>query len=171
MADLIASCHTIDTIPSSRDGASLAVEGLSPTLSIWETRTWAERSRLTGRIAYRLAYTPDGKTLAAGLSDGTVALQDVDTGRVRAVLQGHTRRVGALAATPDGKRLAAGGDEGQIAMWQPTTGRRSGTFYHGNHAGEVTALAFSKDGKMLAAGGSQVVQFWDVEAAMRKTSL
>jgi WD40 repeat protein len=119
---------------------------------------------LGGRTASTIAYTPDGKTLAAGLSDGTIALWDVAGGRVSMVLQGYTQRVSSLAISPDGKHLAAGGLDGVITLWDPTTGAKENGFAYG-HGGEVTSLAFSPRGTTLASGGKDTtVRLWNVAA-------
>src|SRR5262249_17932685 len=59
-----------------------------------------------------LAYSPDGKTLAAGLNDGSVHLWDVAAARETAVLRVHASAVAGLAWLPDGKRLVVAASRG-----------------------------------------------------------
>ncbi len=146
----------------SSDGRSLAA-GMVGSVEIWDTATWSRRDGLGGRTASTIAYTPDGKTLAAGLSDGTIALWDVAGERVRMVLQGYTQRVSSLAISPDGKHLAAGGLDGVITLWVSDDRREESAFAYG-HSGEVTSLAFSPRGTTLASGGKDTtVRLWNVE--------
>src|SRR5262249_34318881 len=109
--------------------------------------------------------TPDGKTLACGLSDGTVKLWDVTAGKELARLEGHRGRVWAIAFSPDGKTLASGAWDGTIKLWDVATGEEMAGFVA--HDNRVYALAFSPDGKTLISGGGVQtkrgeVKLWDV---------
>jgi WD40 repeat protein len=120
-----------------------------------------------------VAFSPDGKSLASGSSDGTVSLWDVATGRRRAILKEHPGQVWCVAFSRDGKSLAAGtsgaeDSHGEVRLWDPATGRLNASLK--GHTCEVQALAFSPDGKTLATGGgdeglddAQVVQGEDDE--------
>ena len=47
-----------------------------------------------------VAYSPDGKFIAAGAQDGTVAIWDVATGAVVSNLKGHHKPVRKVTFTP-----------------------------------------------------------------------
>jgi WD40 repeat protein len=80
------------------------------------------RRRGTGRLIRRLAdpdepqwvaglaFSPDGRLLAAGYLDFTVRLWDVGTGERRQLIHTHADSVSSLAFSPDGRLLAIGGD-------------------------------------------------------------
>jgi hypothetical protein len=104
-----------------------------------------------------IAFSPNGHTLAAATSDGTVWLLDSDTWTVRRSLA-HAARVRRVAFTADGRTLATimAGSEvsplaGTISIWDVTGGslllseRRLGM-------GMALAIAFSADGRFLAVG-------------------
>ncbi len=64
----------------------------------------------------RVACHPQHEAVAAGFSDGLVALADINTARVLpAVPPGHGR-ISALAWSPDGSRLALGTETGFAAL-------------------------------------------------------
>lgn len=111
------------------------------------------------------ALSPDGKTLVSAGEDAKVRLWDVDTQRLRAVLDGHTRIIWAVAVSPDGKVFASGSEDGVLKFWDLGTGELLATI--DGPRGRFTALAFAPDGSILASTrNNNQLQFWD--AATRK---
>lgn len=72
-----------------------------------------------------VAYSPDGRVLAAGDSTHGVRLWDASTLRSLRVLAGHEGDVLALAYSPVGRRIASGGYEGSVRIWDAEAGRDS----------------------------------------------
>src|SRR5439155_8966870 len=117
--------------------------------------------RALGGDATALAWSPDGRRIAAAGATG-VRVLDAETGaEVRALPCEGAERV---AWSPDGRRIAAAAaaihlydvDTGEAvrALGAPPPGHTA--FWH--------AVAFSPDGRRLAAGGSgSVVAIWDLE--------
>jgi hypothetical protein len=64
-----------------------------------------------------LAYSPDGRVLATGGSEGTVGLWDLATGKELRKLKGHDGAVLALAFSADGRRLISGGRDTTALIW------------------------------------------------------
>ena len=54
--------------------------------------------------AWSVAFSPDGRYLAAGSGDGTVTLSDSRTGREMRKLKGHRGPVHSVAFDPEGNR-------------------------------------------------------------------
>ena len=73
---------------------------------------------LEGDRARSLAFSPDGRTLAAGTHHNLVQLIDVQEGKVRATFKDHQRAVLAVAFSPDGKKLASGAMDGHVRLWE-----------------------------------------------------
>jgi WD40 repeat protein len=103
---------------------------------------------------FALAFSPDGRTLAVGGSNGTVRLAAVaDPARTRALgdAPGRDGAVEALAFSPDGRTLVAAGAHPALRAWHGS----AAVPITGTAAGEVEqAVAFSPDGRTLVAGGS-----------------
>ena len=65
-----------------------------------------------------LAFSPDGKHLAAGDNEGRLAIWQVKTGKlVRELHLGKKRRIYCLSYSPDGKSLAVGHERG-LSIWK-----------------------------------------------------
>jgi WD40 repeat protein len=96
-------------------------------------------------------FSPDGRWLAAGASDGSVVVVELATRELR-WLAGHAAPVQSTHFSPDGRWLATAATEPGVQLWELGTGnvRRlesDDTILYG--------LAFSRDGAMLATTGSQ----------------
>ncbi|MHC4398169.1 MAG: PEGA domain-containing protein [Planctomycetota bacterium] len=132
-----------------------------------------------------VAFSPDGKTVAAVDEQANVVLRDARTGgltmsfdllapeeRQSFLRGGHPRdfRSGAIALSPDGKTLAVGG--GPLArLYDVASGRLRVTLEDTRFAeqhkqyktlaprahGSVSSVAFSPDSALLATSGSPIV--------------
>jgi geranylgeranyl transferase type-2 subunit beta len=116
--------------------------------------------KLPGWVA-SVAFSPDGRSLAAGSADRTARVFDAATGQVRGTLGGHDDSVAAVAFHPDGKLLATGGYDRTAAIWDLD----SAALRHKltGHCGVVTSVAFSPDRTTLAtASVDGTIKLWDV---------
>jgi WD40 repeat protein len=62
-------------------------------------------------------FSPDGKLLAAGASDGSVRVWEVSSGTALGEFPGHRGPVTALAYATDGKSIATGGNDTTAMIW------------------------------------------------------
>jgi len=63
-----------------------------------------------------IAFSPDGKQIAAASDDTTVTLFNLVTGTVRHTLRGHSDRVLAVVFSPDGKQIASASGK-HLVLW------------------------------------------------------
>src|SRR5262249_9764800 len=67
-----------------------------------------------------VAFSPDGRSLAAANTDGTVGLFDLETGMELPSLHGHKGKVRCVAFHPLGTRLASVGTDLTVKVWDLT---------------------------------------------------
>ena len=108
---------------------------------------------LQGRTewVFSVAFSPDGKTLAGGIADGSIKLWDIETiATSQYTLGGHSRWVTSIAFSPDGRMLASGSYDKTIRLWDVATRQHIATLE--GHTQFVTSVAFSPDGVGLFRG-------------------
>jgi WD40 repeat protein len=117
---------------------------------------------LIARGVHAVAFTPDGKALAAGGEyDNNIRLWDLATGKPLREFVGHTGPVAAVEVTPDGKTLASAGQwEPALRVWDVATGQPRRLL--AGHADWATGLALAPDGKRLASSSRDgTVLVWE----------
>lgn len=149
------------------DGKHLATIGDDGTVIVWDSMTGAQLLRLPGTTKpsdlvteQRIAYSPDGKQLAACDSD-QLKVYDPLTGELIMALSGHQGDVLSVTFSLDGKYLATGGGDATVRIWDASTG----DLLHAlkGHTAEVGGLAFSPDGKFLITSSEDaMLKIWDV---------
>jgi WD40 repeat protein len=170
----------VAAVAFSPDEAILATGsvGLADNLKLWNSDTGQPLSTLKGHprdldSCARLAFSPDGRTLASGGSGGVVKLWDVATGRNLAVLPGHTASVGAVAFSRDGRTLASGSSDGTVRVWDVAdVNHPSPRHTLVGHAALVRSVALSPDGTTLASASEDgTVKLWDPVTGRERCTL
>ncbi len=170
VATLEGHTSSILTAAFNPAGTRLITSGYDATIKCWDAGTWQELrvmsgANLTGVAAIR--YSPDGKTIAAGVGDGRVDFYDAESGSFRKTLTCDDQGVATLSFSHDGKRLAVAGSGQVVRIWDLETQTE---IYQ--PAAPILCFAASPDGRWLALGkrdGS--VDVWDVAAGRKAGSL
>ena len=64
-----------------------------------------------------VAFSPDGKRIVSGSSDGTLKIWDAESAEQLQTLTGHTSKVLSVAFSPDGKRIVSGSRDRTLKVW------------------------------------------------------
>jgi WD40 repeat protein len=159
----------VHALAFARDGTKLAAGGQRTDLGeVHAVRVWdlgkglgavgpALEYKARFRWAYSLAFSPDGRRLAAGTGfarlrtfrPSRVFVWDLDRREETLELEGHNGAVWALAFSPDGKRLASGSEDRTVRLWELRAGLE--VMRLDGHDGPVVAVSFTPDGRWLAA--------------------
>lgn len=166
------------SVAFSPDGSRIAAAGAVPLESrefssydiirIWDFSTARETLSIAKPIVgiTSLAFSPDGRSLAAGSYEGA-RIWDTITGREMRILGTESRlnkndvnAARAVALSPDGRWLAVGNEDHLVSLWDVKTGERLRDLQA--HTQPVRSVAFSPDGHRLASG-SDGIQLWKIQ--------
>jgi serine/threonine-protein kinase len=147
----------------SPGGGTIAVAGAG-AISLWDTRIGSIMASITvpgSGLVGPMAYSSDGKLLAAALPGGRIGLWNATTHAPLGTLQDTgSQGAAAVAISPDSQMLAVGDVNGKTYLWNLRTGKLTAVLT--NPAGPVPpgldaqtlyavdSVAFSPDGRALA---------------------
>lgn len=152
--------HTgrVYAVSYSMDGSYLASASRDGTVKIWDA-SGQNRQALhsfemgTGPDSYgatNVAFSPDGKTLAAINANSEIILWDVKTWQeTQRKTAAHTGTIWGLAFSPDGSQILTGGSDGLVKLWN--TADLTEIHVFSEHRDGVEAVAFSPDGAYVAS--------------------
>ena len=159
----------IRSISFSPEGITVARKGQHARgLRFWDAVTGEQKGTLTDtNNVWRVALSPDGKTVASMDWGNTMRLWDAETGELKDTLTGHTDGVYSVAFSPDGRTLASGSGDTTVVLWDTVTGEQKGTLT--GHTDRIWSVTFSPDGRTLASGSEDnTVRLWDTETSELK---
>jgi dipeptidyl aminopeptidase/acylaminoacyl peptidase len=135
-------------------------------------RTFLGHTNLVSSVSF----SPDGKRIASGSTDGTVKVWDAASGQDLLTLKGHTRAVWSVSFSPDGKRIASGSGgflrptPGEVKVWDAASGQELLTLK--GDTVTVNSVSFSPDGKRIASGShDKTVKVWDAASGQELLTL
>jgi WD40 repeat protein len=169
--DLSGAPDGLMNLTLSPDGRLLAGASYS-TIYVWDTATGKLLQDLENEsFPNTLAFSAEGRWLAAGSSDKVARVWDVPTGGLALTLSGHTGWVTRVAFDPaassssDTVLLATATAGDGVQLWNLPTGERIAARSPIGHSDGVRAVTYSPDGELLAtASMDEMVWFWDADS-------
>jgi WD40 repeat protein len=162
----------------SPDGKHLGTVGFDGSVRLWDVASGKERYTLRPGVRYAepyrfgqwaispsdaLAFSPDGKTLAAGTPQGLVKFWDVASGND--LYPAHEGGLNGLAVSADGLTVTTHGADCTSRTWDLSTGR---PLRRVALAAGTTNVVHSSDGRLAAFSlDRENLQLWDVAAGKR----
>jgi WD40 repeat protein len=113
------------------------------------------------------AFSPDGRRIASGSSDGSLQIWDVTGGVLLGKsLKEHSEAILSIAFSPNGERIVSGSQDKKLRLWDAVTGMPLGKPLSG-HNEAIYGVAFSPDSmRIVSASGDKTLRLWDVSTGV-----
>jgi hypothetical protein len=119
-----------------------------------------------------VAFSPDGRSVVSGGSEGLAFIWDAATGQRLRRLQGHTNPIVGVAFSADGLTVAtASGSlwnhkEQTVRLWEVLTGNERRRFV--GHQAQVTSVLFAPGDRAVISGSEDgTVLVWDAAGVLK----
>ena len=168
------SPRSILAVEPSSDGGIGAIGGTEGVIFLVDNEVGKViHSFATGSPINALSISPDDQLVAAGMSDGSIGVWNLDGGEEVYRTRGHEDIVTDVEFSPDGATLASSSADTTVQVWDAATGQLLHILQA--HIDYVIKLSFRSDGALLASSSAAIgvsesdrtpehntIQVWDV---------
>ncbi len=177
---LTGHSDVVGSVAFSPDGRTIVSASWDETIKLWEVSSGLElysvknpRTAQSMNIPRKaifgsVAFSPDGRTIAAGDIFGSLWILDAASGKVLnswicydyIVNSSHSPGINSFAYSSDGRTIVTSGDH-DIKVWEASTGRQLRSLSMG--ADLASTIALSPDGHTLVASRyTKDTTLWDI---------
>jgi WD40 repeat protein len=151
---------TVNSFVYTSDGKQLVTGNSAAIIHVWDLASGTVTKTFTTPASVNaIALSPDGNTLAVGMTVNDISLYNFSDFSSAGTLGGHTGAVTTLAFSPDSKELASGSADKSVHIWKIANATSLITLPQGN---SVTSVAFSPDNVTVCSGDSNaVIKIWN----------
>jgi len=175
--ELRNTCHSshINGIAFPRGYSELFATCAANDIRVWHSKTRNEllRIQVPNLDCLCVTFSPDGKAIMSGWSDGKIRAFKPQTGKLMfCINDAHRDGVTALECTQDCRRLVSGGEDGQVRIWQLDRSSQKMIASLKEHKGRVSSLAVNPSGTECVSAsvdGSCII--WNLEKFVRQNCL
>jgi len=144
-------------------------------IRVWHSRTRNEllRIQVPNLECLCSTFSPDGKSIVSGWSDGKIRAFKPQTGKLMYVINdAHRDGVTAIACTSDCRRVVSGGQTGQVRVWQLGRSSQSMLSSLKEHKGRINSLyIMENDGQCVSASSDGSCIVWNLVTFVREKCL
>ncbi|MBK9388045.1 MAG: protein kinase [Planctomycetes bacterium] len=115
-----------------------------------------------------LAWSPDGRRLAAGTARGALRVFAIEGGQP-VELEGHRNVVTALAFSPDGALLMSAGGDLELALWDLASGRKRARALHDGEPFQTAVFGGGPMDPIFAAAGEKLLTWHPDRQLLQET--
>ncbi|MGE0142206.1 MAG: WD40 repeat domain-containing protein [Planctomycetota bacterium] len=151
----------------SPDGETLAAASWDFCLFVWPIAGGEPRAlKIPDEGVYNgvdaVAFSADGKFLAAGVRDHTARIFATASGELVATLRAHSDSVSEVAFADHGRAVVTASRDGSLEIWDVPSFERRATLR--GHAAAAQAVTFLPGGRrILSCGADRKLLTWDAE--------
>jgi len=159
LRDLTSSPLSTFTAPATiKPGQMPTMPNMADMAAMITSTLGAMSAGTMGQTVTSLAFTSDGKLLAAGGFDSKA---NIDIAAMMSGAMNPRQKKGSKPIDPDMMKDLKVEAVGQVQIWDVTTARPIAAIK--GHGRGVSKVAFSRDNKLLASGGTDnTIKIWDV---------
>lgn len=143
------------------EGGEEGQDTIADNIATLEMPQGAEDKHKKDKFVLSVAYSPDYRLLACGAMDGTVALFDLESQKLKRVMRGHFKPVRQLCFTPDSRMVLTACDDLHASLFDVENGAVVDTF--SGHESWVLSVSCHPSGSHFVTGSSDAkVKLWDL---------
>lgn len=144
-------------------------------IRVWHLQTCRELLRIAvpNLECHCVAFTPDGKSIVSGWSDGKIRSFGPQSGKLQYTINdAHQKAVTAIAVASCSTKLISGGEEGMVRVWRIGKSSQQLEASMKDHKGPVNCITVRKnDEECVSASSDGSCIIWDLKTAKRRISL